>query len=190
MTIRHSKVSAVPDGANADLVRPSDWNDDHVIADGYTFLRKAKVTLNNDDILGLPTTPFVVVPAPGANKTIVFFGALFRKNISLPYTDIDADAYGGIGYGKDNVYISTVVANDSGASETAWSALLNSTNMAVLFPLVQQTQNWYNKMNVQGADEYSVNQPLLFWCYNPTDFDGGDPSHTFEITTFYVVVDL
>jgi hypothetical protein len=30
MPIRHSKVSAIADGANADIVRPSDWNADHV----------------------------------------------------------------------------------------------------------------------------------------------------------------
>src|SRR5690349_3455760 len=31
MAIVHSKVSAVPDGGNSSLVRPSDWNDDHDI---------------------------------------------------------------------------------------------------------------------------------------------------------------
>jgi hypothetical protein len=34
MAITHSKVSAIADGADTSLVRPSDWNDDHVVADG------------------------------------------------------------------------------------------------------------------------------------------------------------
>ena len=32
MSVTHSKVSAVADGADTSLVRPSDWNDDHVVA--------------------------------------------------------------------------------------------------------------------------------------------------------------
>lgn len=31
MAVTHSKVSAVSDGADTDLVRPSDWNADHTI---------------------------------------------------------------------------------------------------------------------------------------------------------------
>lgn len=32
-SVKHSKVSSVPDGADTSLVRPSDWNADHVFAD-------------------------------------------------------------------------------------------------------------------------------------------------------------
>ena len=31
ITVKHSKVSTVPDDADTSLVRPSDWNDDHVL---------------------------------------------------------------------------------------------------------------------------------------------------------------
>lgn len=31
MAIKHTKVSTVPDGTDADLVRPSDWNAEHEI---------------------------------------------------------------------------------------------------------------------------------------------------------------
>jgi hypothetical protein len=34
MAITHSKVSAIADGADTSLVRPSDWNANHVVADG------------------------------------------------------------------------------------------------------------------------------------------------------------
>lgn len=34
MTVKHAKTSAVADGADASLVQPSDWNDDHVINGG------------------------------------------------------------------------------------------------------------------------------------------------------------
>src|SRR3990167_1990970 len=41
MAITHTKVSAITDGSDTDLVRPSDWNADHTIADksiSYTKL--------------------------------------------------------------------------------------------------------------------------------------------------------
>jgi hypothetical protein len=31
ITVKHSKVSAIPDGDDSSVVRPSDWNDDHVL---------------------------------------------------------------------------------------------------------------------------------------------------------------
>jgi len=32
ITVTHSKVSTIPDGDDSSLIRPSDWNDDHVLA--------------------------------------------------------------------------------------------------------------------------------------------------------------
>ena len=31
ITVKHSKTSTIPDGADTDLVRPSDWNADHTL---------------------------------------------------------------------------------------------------------------------------------------------------------------
>jgi hypothetical protein len=31
ITVKHTKVSAIPDGDDSSLIRPSDWNDDHVL---------------------------------------------------------------------------------------------------------------------------------------------------------------
>ena len=31
ITVTHSKVSTIPDGDDSSLIRPSDWNDDHVL---------------------------------------------------------------------------------------------------------------------------------------------------------------
>ena len=31
ITVKHTKVSTIADGANTDLVRPSDWNADHTL---------------------------------------------------------------------------------------------------------------------------------------------------------------
>jgi hypothetical protein len=52
ITVKHSKVSTVPDDADTSLVRPSDWNDDHVltgtvpIANGGTGASTATGAIN------------------------------------------------------------------------------------------------------------------------------------------------
>lgn len=53
LTIKHTKVSTIPDGADTSLVRPSDWNADHAltgvadIAQGGTGGTTAQQALNN-----------------------------------------------------------------------------------------------------------------------------------------------
>lgn len=54
MTLKHAKTSAVADGADANLVQPSDWNDNHVITGGLDL-------------------PLETVTAPPAN-TVRLFG--------------------------------------------------------------------------------------------------------------------
>jgi len=75
ITVTHSKVSTIPDGDDSSLIRPSDWNDDHVLdgtipvdnggtgastLTGYvkgngTSAMTASATIPNTDITGLGT---------------------------------------------------------------------------------------------------------------------------------------
>ena len=75
ITVKHSKVSTIPDGADDSVVRPSDWNADHVLdgtipvanggtgastLTGYvkgngTSAMTASSTIPNTDITGLGT---------------------------------------------------------------------------------------------------------------------------------------
>jgi hypothetical protein len=75
ITVKHNKVSTIPDDADTSLVRPSDWNDDHVLTGtvpvanggtgaatltGYvkgngTSTMTASSTIPNTDITGLGT---------------------------------------------------------------------------------------------------------------------------------------
>jgi hypothetical protein len=75
ITVKHSKVSTIPDGDDSSVVRPSDWNDDHVLTGtipvanggtgaatltGYvkgngTATMTAAATIPNTDITGLGT---------------------------------------------------------------------------------------------------------------------------------------
>lgn len=55
MAITHTKVSAIPDGADPTLVLPSDWNDDHTIAaDTITYAQIQNVSAT-DKLLGRST---------------------------------------------------------------------------------------------------------------------------------------
>ena len=75
ITVKHSKVSTIPDGTDTSVVRPSDWNDDHVLTGtipvanggtgastltGYvkgngTSTMTASSTIPNTDVTGLGT---------------------------------------------------------------------------------------------------------------------------------------
>jgi len=75
ITVTHSKVSTIPDGDDSSLIRPSDWNDEHVLTGtipvdnggtgaatltGYvkgngTLAMTASATIPNTDITGLGT---------------------------------------------------------------------------------------------------------------------------------------
>ena len=75
ITVKHTKVSTIPDGTDTSVVRPSDWNDDHVLTGtipvdnggtgastltGYvkgngTSTMTASSTIPNTDITGLGT---------------------------------------------------------------------------------------------------------------------------------------
>lgn len=75
ITVKHTKVSTIPDGDDSSLIRPSDWNDDHVLTGtipvanggtgastltGYvkgngTAAMTASSTIPNTDVTGLGT---------------------------------------------------------------------------------------------------------------------------------------
>jgi hypothetical protein len=75
ITVKHNKVSTIPDGADSSVVRPSDWNDDHVLTGtvpvanggtgaatltGYvkgngTSAMTASATIPSTDVTGLGT---------------------------------------------------------------------------------------------------------------------------------------
>lgn len=70
ITVKHSKVSAIPDGADASVVRPSDWNADHSLVGAGTM---AEQDANAVAITGgsINNTPIGgTTPAAGAFTTL------------------------------------------------------------------------------------------------------------------------
>ena len=104
ITVKHSKVSTIPDGDDTSVVRPSDWNDDHVLTGtipvdnggtgaatltGYvkgngTSAMTASTTIPNTDITGLGT-----MSTQNANNVAITGGTMSGVSITgyIPTTE-------------------------------------------------------------------------------------------------------
>ena len=104
ITVKHSKVSTIPDGDDSSLIRPSDWNDDHVLdgtvpvanggtgastLTGYvkgngTSAMTASSTIPNTDITGLGT-----MSTQNANNVNITGGSISGATVSgyIPTTE-------------------------------------------------------------------------------------------------------
>jgi hypothetical protein len=78
---------------------------------GEEVLRIANVVVSSAELLALNATPKTIVAAPGANKAVIFEGAVLYKPAGT--------AYGGIAVGEDLAFAYTNTAGlDVGVSET------------------------------------------------------------------------
>jgi hypothetical protein len=111
ITVKHSKVSTIPDGDDSSVVRPSDWNDDHVLTGtipvanggtgaatltGYvkgtgTTAMTASATIPNTDITGLGTAS--TKDAGAANGV-----ASLDAGGKVPVSELPAAVLGAISY--------------------------------------------------------------------------------------------
>jgi len=104
ITVKHSKVSLIPDGDDSSLIRPSDWNDDHVLdgtipvanggtgastLTGYvkgngTSAMTASTTIPNTDVTGLGT-----MSTQNANNVTITGGSISGATVSgyIPTTE-------------------------------------------------------------------------------------------------------
>jgi hypothetical protein len=97
ITVKHTKVSTIPDGDDSSLIRPSDWNDDHVLTGtipvanggtgastltGYvkgngTAAMTASATVPNTDVTGLGT-----MSTQNANAVAITGGTMSGVTVS------------------------------------------------------------------------------------------------------------
>ena len=166
ITVKHSKVSTIPDDADTSLVRPSDWNDDHVLTGtvpvanggtgastltGYvkgngTSAMTAASTIPNTDVTGLGT-----MSTQNSNNISVTGGSMNGVTIS----DYVATATKGVANGvasldgSGTVPISQLPAAVLGALsyQGTWNA---STNTPTLTSSVG-TKGYYYVVNVAGS---------------------------------------
>jgi hypothetical protein len=165
ITVKHNKVSTIPDDADTSLVRPSDWNDDHVLTGtvpvanggtgastltGYvkgngTSAMTASATVPSTDITGLGT-----MSTQNSNNISVSGGSMNGVTIS----DYVATATKGVANGvasldgSGTVPISQLPAAVLGALsyQGTWNA---STNTPTLTSSVG-TKGYYYVVSVAG----------------------------------------
>jgi len=166
ITVKHSKVSTIPDGDDTSVVRPSDWNDDHVLTGtipvanggtgaatltGYvkgngTAAMTAASTIPNTDVTGLGT-----MSTQNSNNISVTGGSMSGVTIS----DYVANATKGVANGvasldgSGTVPVSQLPAAVLGALsyQGTWNA---STNTPTLTSSVG-TKGYYYVVNVAGS---------------------------------------
>jgi len=166
ITVKHSKVSTIPDGTDTSVVRPSDWNDDHVLTGtvpvanggtgastltGYvkgngTSAMTAASTIPNTDVTGLGT-----MSTQNSNNISVTGGSMSGVTIS----DYVATATKGVANGvasldgSGTVPVSQLPAAVLGALsyQGTWNA---STNTPTLTSSVG-TKGYYYVVNVAGS---------------------------------------
>jgi hypothetical protein len=166
ITVKHSKVSTIPDGDDSTLIRPSDWNDTHVLTGtvppanggtgaatltGYvkgngTSTMTANATIPSTDITGLGT-----MSTQNANAIAVTGGTMNGVTIS----DYVATATKGVANGvasldgSGTVPVSQLPAAVLGALsyQGTWNA---STNTPTLTSSVG-TKGYYYVVNVAGS---------------------------------------
>jgi len=166
ITVKHSKVSTIPDGTDTSVVRPSDWNDDHVLTGtipvanggtgaatltGYvkgngTAAMTAASTIPSTDITGLGT-----MSTQNSNNISVTGGSMSGVTIS----DYVATATKGVANGvasldgSGTVPISQLPSAVLGALsyQGTWNA---STNTPTLTSSVG-TKGYYYVVSVAGS---------------------------------------
>lgn len=147
----------------------------------------ATVTLTNDQIKALPTTPFELVAAPGAGKVLAFFGAVVVFDCTAGvYTNdngYDARLYI-VGYQlvSNSVFIPEI--NDS--SNVRYVQISPVSVPDGNDPPLFNVNTVYNLIAMENA-------PLQLGCLNfdpAQNFTGGNAANTCSVTTFYAIVDV
>jgi hypothetical protein len=120
ITVKHSKVSTIPDADDTSLVRPSDWNADHTL-DGLGTMAEQNannVNITGGSITGVSGLGDVVGPASSTDNAIARFDSTTGKLIQNSGVTVD-----------DNNNIVANALND-GYLNTAASGTLITLNSA------------------------------------------------------------
>ncbi len=159
---------------------------------GGGILQLATLTLDNADILALPTTAIEIVAAPGAGKILVPFHALLRMTYVGFTNGIDANAKLAIVWGSVFDGNSLDILKENIAVGGKVSNLIASGNNAHALLSFQQeidSGNTYPLLN-GGVSEYSSG--LFLWCSNngAGDFTDGDVGNELNVYVWYTELTL
>ena len=171
ITVKHSKVSTIPDDADTSLVRPSDWNADHTLVGLGTM---AEQNANNVNITGgsitgvtgVGTVTSIIAGSGLSGGTITNSGTIALDinglssttvvaNDLVPVYDVSASAnadclasdiaglgVGSIGYRTNNYYFPYLMAGGS-------STFGISTNTIYYVPFFVRKKTTFTRIGIQ-----------------------------------------
>jgi len=186
-----STLAALTD---VDLTSPQDgdtlvYNDgsgkwENGAAAGGSGIQTATVTLHHANIRDLPVTPYEIIPAPGENKIIKFFGGVAASNKAAGfYSGIDEGDICSLVYGADN-------GQASGYADTAGLlAGAGNSYWAINSQIALDLANGIAK-DPQLDTASIVNQAINLLSYNNAAFEDGHADNTLILTVFYAVVSV
>lgn len=155
MTIKHAKVSAIPDDPDDELVRSSDWNADHVGAElsDLSDVDLTGVTVNK--VLKYDGTKFVVADY---NESFSFSIASFTTTLGTSPQEIGVGTWKAIGAGSFSASYNNGPATGgyvimSGTGNT-WASNLSLTN---IFQGPTNTVEIINHRGTIGAITFTLN---------------------------------
>jgi hypothetical protein len=91
ITVKHTKVSTIPDGSDSTLIRPSDWNQDHTLVGLGTMAEQNanNVAITGGTITGVSGLGDVAGPASATDNAIVRFDTTTGKLIQNSTVTMD-----------------------------------------------------------------------------------------------------
>lgn len=149
-------------------------------------LFESTIVLTNAQIKALPTTPLVLVAAPGAGIAYVPISINLHSDFTAgAYTNVNADSYLGAYIGD---WFSNFIGNDSSIPITFLSDFLSALELyvqLVSYTFSQQIVNWGNLAFNFGPN--MANNPIGLYFENngSGNLTGGNAANTLTVTTFY-----
>ena len=96
ITVKHTKVSTIPDGDDSSLIRPSDWNDDHTLIGLGTMAEQNanNVAITGGSITGATVSGYI----PTTEKGVANGVATLDAGGKVPITELPAAVLGALNY--------------------------------------------------------------------------------------------
>ena len=165
---------------------------------GGGVLLYAKAVLTDAQVKALPTSPVIVVPAPGTGKLLIpLFGILHNRFTAGAYTGVPTPAeypYIFLGTGIDTLLYTSMVQSDPDSNPPDNEATYFFNAVEWLWSLTQYSKTSpdpsYGTLPPNFRPTNTINQPIYMQVGDfSADLTGGNPANTLTVHLYYVLLD-